>query len=88
MFEIVPDTDESKQLQGNTRLLYLVMISLFSGFPANGGELSGWKSLLMHAWEVSSKFLVRSFNTFIDQDCEVKRKERNDAGVNIPLLKL
>ena len=59
------------------------MTSLFLGHESKGGELSGWKTYLMRAWAVSTKFLGRSFDVFIDRDCEVKRKERSDVGFDI-----
>ena len=83
IFDILPDDDKTKQIQGEGKILYLIMVSLFSGFQSNGGELSGWKSFMMNAWGVSSKYLVCSFETFVDKDFGVKRKERSDKGVNI-----
>ena len=69
IFEILPISlcdKKSKQIQGNSKVLYLVMTSLFVGHESKGGELSGWKAYLMRAWAVSSKFLGRSFDVFID----------------------
>ena len=71
------------QIQGKAKVLYLVMSSMFIGFESKGGRLSGWKSYLMYAWAVSSKFLARSFDVYVNRDFETKRKERSDAGVNI-----
>ena len=71
------------QIQGKAKVLYLVMAAMFIGFESKGGLLSGWKSYLMHAWAVSSKFLTRSFDIYVNRNFDTKRKERSDAGVNI-----
>lgn len=49
IFDILPDNDKAKQIQGEGKILYVIMVSLFSGFQSNGGELSGWKSFMMNA---------------------------------------
>ena len=55
IIEFLPNKTRNKQMEGETKILYLLVVSLFTGFASNGGELSGWKGLMQNVWGVSSK---------------------------------
>ena len=59
------------------------MASLLLGISANSGRFLGWKMKLNNAWGVSTNFMGRMYDTFIDGDFEVEIKTRSGKGVSI-----
>ena len=86
IFDKLPDeiyNSKKKQIDGNTKLLYLTMVLLFARMESNGGKLSGWEGIILRAFDVSTKYMARSFDLFIDRDFNYKRKEQRDTGTNL-----